>query len=183
MLMENLMAAHLAKEAEPFHWHISGHSAFQAIMHVLSELKTPEFSTGHHDDIRARAFNALHMMRTLKEKESSKTWKVVRRMIDRIIPPNYHSGASQAATSTPAHESGTFNRGINTQSASSVIQYGDGMRSSQEQSAMASPYDASFDNNLSSWRNSNEVTLSDAPDLSELSGEFDWVSNPLHLPQ
>lgn len=178
MLMENLMAANLAKETEPFQWHINGHSAFQAIMHVLSELKSPQFRASSHDGLLDKAISALRMMRKLKEAEASKTWRVVRRMIDRTIPPDCNSAeASPFATSVGAEKNRAVDSGSVSKGSSSEIS-GQGVASSfLEQLSMETSYDASLGSNPARWENDGgDATLADAPDFSELSGEFDWVS-------
>ncbi|KAF4301568.1 hypothetical protein GTA08_BOTSDO06762 [Botryosphaeria dothidea] len=176
MLMENLMAANLAKETEPFQWHINGHSAFQAIMHVLSELKSPQFRASSHDGLLDKAISALRMMRKLKEAEASKTWRVVRRMIDRTIPPDCNSAeASPFATSVGAEKNRAVDSGSVSKGSSSEIS-GQGVASSfLEQLSMETSYDASLGSNPARWENDGgDATLADAPDFSELSGEFDW---------
>lgn len=80
-LIETINGANADVDAERFRWHIGGHAAFQAIMHVLSELRNPEFQTLD----RLRALRALQISRTLKENVTSKAWLVVKGMIDKTI--------------------------------------------------------------------------------------------------
>ncbi|KAF2490464.1 hypothetical protein BU16DRAFT_153767 [Lophium mytilinum] len=80
-LIETINGATADADAERFHWHIGGHASFQAIMHVLSELRNPEFETPD----RLRALRALQITRTLKEGLTSKPWLVVKSMIDKVI--------------------------------------------------------------------------------------------------
>jgi hypothetical protein len=80
-LIETINNATADAEAERFRWHIGSHAAFQAIMHVLSELRNPDFETPD----RLRALRALQNSRRLKESVSSKAWLVVKSMIDKVI--------------------------------------------------------------------------------------------------
>lgn len=61
--------------------HSGGHAAFQAIMHVLSELRNPHFDAPD----RPRAIRALRLSRRLKEQNNTKPWQAVKSMIDRLI--------------------------------------------------------------------------------------------------
>lgn len=61
--------------------HLGGHAAFQAIMHVLSELRNPHFDAPD----RQRAIRALRLSRRLKEQNHTKPWQAVKSMIDRLI--------------------------------------------------------------------------------------------------
>jgi len=64
-----------------FHWHIAGVASFQAIMHILSELRNPLFAPPE----RQRALKALQMSRILRENNSAKAWQAVKNMIDKAI--------------------------------------------------------------------------------------------------
>jgi hypothetical protein len=64
-----------------------GHAAFQAIMHVLSELRNPHFHTPH----RARALRAIQLSKQLKENNNTKPWQAVKSMIDKVISQNLYS--------------------------------------------------------------------------------------------
>ncbi|EKG12022.1 hypothetical protein MPH_10917 [Macrophomina phaseolina MS6] len=176
MLLENLMAANMAKGAEPFQWHINGHSAFQAIMHIISELKNPHFRVTSHDCLHQRAISALRMMRKLKEAESSKTWKVVRRMIDRIVVLNYQSSSSSHVTTLlPAEgirvvQSGFRTQALSSQNSSEGLDCSNSIRTDAGSSHLFP-----LSSHQAGWENTDgDTTLADAPDLSELSGEFDW---------
>lgn len=72
-----------------------GIASFQAIMHVLSELRTPLFDTPD----RQRALRALQMSRLLRENNSAKAWQAVRNMIDRAIAEHNASPRSQSQAS------------------------------------------------------------------------------------
>jgi hypothetical protein len=80
-----------------------GIASFQAIMHVLSELRNPLFDTPD----RQRALRALQMARLLRENNGAKAWQAVRNMIDRAIaehnasPRSGDSRSSSAYTSPP----------------------------------------------------------------------------------
>ncbi|EKG15811.1 hypothetical protein MPH_07014 [Macrophomina phaseolina MS6] len=90
-LIESLNRVSHDKEAEQFQWHIGGHSAFQAIMHILAELRDPEFNAAKDPAIRARALQALHTVLELKGRSDSNTWAVIKRMIDRLDPNHEHA--------------------------------------------------------------------------------------------
>jgi hypothetical protein len=81
-----------------------GIASFQAIMHVLSELRNPLFDTPD----RQRALRALQMARLLRENNGAKAWQAVRNMIDRAITehnasPRRDSQSSSAYTSPLPH--------------------------------------------------------------------------------
>lgn len=86
-MIETLNGASVDVDALPFQWHIGGHASFQAIMHVLSELRNPEFDTPD----RSRALRALQMSRILKENNNTKAWTVVKTMIEKAIHEQYSS--------------------------------------------------------------------------------------------
>ncbi|KAK8433250.1 putative C6 transcription factor [Phyllosticta citricarpa] len=85
-LIESLNTVSSDKDAEHFQWHIGGHAAFQSIMHVLSELRDPQFPAANDSNIRCRALRALHTVYAVKGRTDSNTWAVIRRMIDRLDP-------------------------------------------------------------------------------------------------
>lgn len=92
-LIESLNRVSHDKEAEQFQWHIGGHAAFQAIMHILAELRDPEFNGSKDPIIRARALRALHTVLGLKGRSDSNTWAVIKRMIDKLDPKHEHAKA------------------------------------------------------------------------------------------
>lgn len=80
-MIETLNGATADVDAARFQWHIGGHAAFQAIMHVLSELRNPLFDAPD----RHRAIRALQLSRLLKEQNQTRPWQAVKSMIDRLI--------------------------------------------------------------------------------------------------
>jgi len=88
---------------------ISGYIAsFQAIMHVLSELRTPLIDGPD----RQRALSALQICRNLRENNTAKTWQVVKNMIDKAV-------AEYSPCSTrQEHDSSTYVSTIPTISSS-----------------------------------------------------------------
>jgi hypothetical protein len=75
---------------------IGGVASFQAIMHVLSELRTPLFDNSD----RQRALRALQMSRMLRENNTTKAWQAVRSMIDKAIAEHTSSQRPQSQTSS-----------------------------------------------------------------------------------
>lgn len=73
-----------------------GVASFQAIMHVLSELRNPMFDTPH----RQRALRALQLSRILRENNTAKAWLAVKAMIDRAISENTMSQRTQSQSSS-----------------------------------------------------------------------------------
>jgi hypothetical protein len=73
-----------------------GIASFQAIMHVLSELRNPLFDTPD----RQRALRALQMSRLLRENNGAKAWQAVRNMIDRAIEEHNASPRSNARSAS-----------------------------------------------------------------------------------
>jgi hypothetical protein len=63
-----------------------GVASFQAIMHVLSELRNPMFDSPD----RQRALRALQMSRILRENNGAKAWLAVKAMIDKAIGRTLH---------------------------------------------------------------------------------------------
>lgn len=163
-----LVAAHLDKDAQPYRWHITSHSAFQAIMHILSELKTPEFSVSEYAALRDRAFRALRQTRKLRENESSQTWNVVRKQIDRTIPPDFATRIHSGATDPIDPESLML--------ANAQTGRNDHAHTSAE---LLTNYDAGrYNSSTPTAVSSNELSHVDL-DLQDLTGEFDWACVPL----
>lgn len=73
-----------------------GVASFQAIMHVLSELRNPMFDTPD----RQRALRALQMSRILRENNSAKAWLAVKAMIDKAIQEHSMSHRTQSQSSS-----------------------------------------------------------------------------------
>jgi hypothetical protein len=73
-----------------------GIASFQAIMHVLSELRNPLFDTPD----RQRALRALQMARLLRENNGSKAWQAVRNMIDRAVAEHNASPRSDSQSAS-----------------------------------------------------------------------------------
>ncbi|KAL6706734.1 hypothetical protein ACN47E_005276 [Coniothyrium glycines] len=90
--IETLNRAAADLDAARFHWHIGSIASFQAIMHVLSELKNPLFDAPD----RQRALRALQMSRIIKENNNAKAWQAVRHMIDRAVAEHASSSRAQA---------------------------------------------------------------------------------------
>ena len=109
--IETINGAAADVDAARFQWHIGelrqfqigsciltvagGIASFQAIMHVLSELRNPLFDTPD----RQRALRALQMSRLLRENNGAKAWQAVRNMIDRAIAEHNASPRSQSQAS------------------------------------------------------------------------------------
>ncbi|KAI4618461.1 hypothetical protein J4E80_005061 [Alternaria sp. BMP 0032] len=79
--VETLNGAAADVDAARFQWHIGGIASFQAIMHILSELRNPLFNAPD----RQRALRALQMSRILRENNSAKAWQAVKNMIDKAV--------------------------------------------------------------------------------------------------
>ncbi|RYN40806.1 hypothetical protein AA0112_g2745 [Alternaria arborescens] len=79
--VETLNGAAADVDAARFQWHIGGIASFQAIMHILSELRNPLFDAPD----RQRALRALQMSRILRENNSAKAWQAVKNMIDKAV--------------------------------------------------------------------------------------------------
>ncbi|KAH7087329.1 hypothetical protein FB567DRAFT_343632 [Paraphoma chrysanthemicola] len=94
--IETINGAAADVDAARFQWHIGGIASFQAIMHVLSELRNPLFDTPD----RQRALRALQMVRLLRENNGAKAWQAVRNMIDRAIEEHNSSARNQPQTSS-----------------------------------------------------------------------------------
>lgn len=113
--IETLNGAVVDSDAARFQWHIGlsspitssstrsrlklpgGHAAFQAIMHVLSELRNPLFQT----PLRQRALRAIQLSRKLKENNNTKPWLAVKNMIDRVVGQNPISPDDLSDDSSP----------------------------------------------------------------------------------
>jgi len=108
-LVETINNATADAEAERFRWHIGSHAAFQAIMHVLSELRNPDFETPD----RLRALRALQISRRLKENVSSKAWLVVKSMIDKVISDHLASQLSRPSCTYPPSNPMSTNEELN----------------------------------------------------------------------
>jgi hypothetical protein len=108
--IETINGAAADVHAARFQWHIGqsshannriiltrpgGIASFQAIMHVLSELRNPLFDTPD----RQRALRALQMSRLLRENNGAKAWQAVRNMIDRAIEEHNASPRSNSQSS------------------------------------------------------------------------------------
>lgn len=94
--IETLNGAAADVDAARFQWHIGGIASFQAIMHVLSELRNPLFDAPD----RQRALRALQMSRILRENNGAKAWQAVRNMIDKVVAENNTSLRSQMQSSS-----------------------------------------------------------------------------------
>ncbi|KAE8842069.1 hypothetical protein PTNB73_00123 [Pyrenophora teres f. teres] len=91
----NVAAADI--DAARFQWHIGGIASFQAIMHILSELRNPLFDVPE----RQRALRAIQMSRLLRENNTAKAWQAVKNMIDKAIAE--HNLSPQSSSHTSAH--------------------------------------------------------------------------------
>lgn len=74
-----------------------GIASFQAIMHILSELRNPLFDVPE----RQRALRAIQMSRLLRENNTAKAWQAVKNMIDKAIAE--HNLSPQSSSHTSAH--------------------------------------------------------------------------------
>ncbi|KAF1915616.1 hypothetical protein BDU57DRAFT_557721 [Ampelomyces quisqualis] len=94
--IETINGAAVDVHAAQFQWHIGGIASFQAIMHVLSELRNPLFDTPD----RQRALRALQTSRLLRENNGAKAWQAVRNMIDRAVEEHNASPSSNSQSSS-----------------------------------------------------------------------------------
>jgi len=78
-------------------------------MHVLSELRNPDFETPD----RLRALRALQISKRLKENVSSKAWLVVKSLIDKVISDHLASQLSQPSCTYPPSNQMSTNEGLN----------------------------------------------------------------------
>ncbi|KAF2715017.1 hypothetical protein K504DRAFT_368193 [Pleomassaria siparia CBS 279.74] len=95
--IETLNGASADLDMARYQWHIGGHAAFQAILHILSELRNPLFDVPD----RQRALQALRMFRFLKENNHTKAWSVVKGMIDKALGEVSVSTRSHSETPGP----------------------------------------------------------------------------------
>ena len=79
------------KDAQKFRWHISGHTCFQAIMHILVELNIPEFQTSNNRILRSRALKVLETTLNTRRCEQTPTWKVINRIMSKCLAKNSQS--------------------------------------------------------------------------------------------
>lgn len=101
--IETLNGAAADIDAARFHWHISGIASFQAIMHVLSELRTPLFDAPD----RERALRALQMSRIIRENNTAKAWQAVKNMIDKAVAEHNASPRGQQSQGSSTYASPT----------------------------------------------------------------------------
>ncbi|KAF2999245.1 hypothetical protein E8E13_002670 [Curvularia kusanoi] len=94
--IETINGASVDVDAARFQWHIGGAASFQAIMHVLSELRNPMFDSPD----RQRALRALQMSRILRENNGARAWLAVKAMIDKAIQEHSMSQRAQSQTSS-----------------------------------------------------------------------------------
>ncbi|KAF3053359.1 hypothetical protein E8E11_011608 [Didymella keratinophila] len=94
--IETINGASVDVDAARFQWHIGGVASFQAIMHVLSELRTPMFDAPD----RQRALRALQMSRILRDNNGAKAWLAVKAMIDKAIQEHSMSQRTQSQASS-----------------------------------------------------------------------------------
>lgn len=109
--IETLNGAAADVDAARFQWHIGkpsnstpkppltssgGIASFQAIMHVLSELRNPLFDAPD----RQRALRALQMSRILRENNGAKAWQAVKNMIDKAVAEHNASPRAQSQSSS-----------------------------------------------------------------------------------
>ncbi|OJJ42731.1 hypothetical protein ASPZODRAFT_1298351 [Penicilliopsis zonata CBS 506.65] len=92
-LVESLNLAPEDKGAQKLQWHIGGHACFQSIMHIVSELKTPELQAPHHRALRSRALEVLKGTMGTRGREVTPMWNVISRIISnciaRNVPPTF----------------------------------------------------------------------------------------------
>ncbi|KAK2616886.1 nrps5 single domain, non-ribosomal peptide synthase-like protein [Conoideocrella luteorostrata] len=84
-LLESLNMMVGDKDAQKFQWHIGGHACFQAIMHIVSELETPEFQAPKHQPLRSRALDVLKQTMDTRGREVASTWNVINRIISNCL--------------------------------------------------------------------------------------------------
>lgn len=76
------------KDAQKFQWHIGGHACFQSIMHIISELETPEFQAPTHRPLRSRALDALKKTMDTRGRDVTPMWNVINRIISNCLAKN-----------------------------------------------------------------------------------------------
>lgn len=96
-----------SQDAEPYLWHISGHSCFQAIMHVISELKNPGFQNPKTHLLCARALATLQQTETQQHGEFGSSWKVMNQIISKFIAQYPAMSSSQNHLESSAGDDGT----------------------------------------------------------------------------
>ncbi|EUC31976.1 hypothetical protein COCCADRAFT_6212 [Bipolaris zeicola 26-R-13] len=89
--VETINGAAADVDAARFQWHIGAIASFQAIMHILSELRKPLFDAPD----RQRALRALQMSRILRANNNAKAWQAVKNMIDKAVAEHTLSPRSQ----------------------------------------------------------------------------------------
>ncbi|CAI6333255.1 unnamed protein product [Periconia digitata] len=89
--METLNTASFDVDVARFQWHIGSHSFFQAIMHILSELRNPLFDAPD----RQRALRALELSRLIKETNHTKPWQAIKSMIDKVLSEQSNTTSSK----------------------------------------------------------------------------------------
>ncbi|KAH7143313.1 putative C6 transcription factor [Fusarium sp. MPI-SDFR-AT-0072] len=87
-LIESLNSMPDDQDAQKFQWHIGGHACFQSIMHIVSELETPEFKAPNHSLLRARAVEVLKKTMDTRGREATPMWKVINRIISNCLAKN-----------------------------------------------------------------------------------------------
>lgn len=87
-LIESLNSMPDDQDAQRFQWHIGGHACFQSIMHIVSELETPEFKAPNHSLLRARALEVLKKTMDTRGREATQMWKVINRIISNCLAKN-----------------------------------------------------------------------------------------------
>lgn len=76
------------KDAQKFQWHIGGHACFQSIMHIISELETPEFQAPNHRSLRSRALDVLKKTMDTRGRDVTPMWNVINRIISNCLAKN-----------------------------------------------------------------------------------------------
>ncbi|KAH2619480.1 hypothetical protein KXV20_004608 [Aspergillus fumigatus] len=87
-LVESLNMMSDDKDAQKFQWHIGGHACFQSIMHIVSELETPEFQAANHRSLRSRALSVLKRTMDTRGHEVTPMWNVINRIISNCLAKN-----------------------------------------------------------------------------------------------
>ncbi|KAF4154976.1 hypothetical protein CNMCM6936_005557 [Aspergillus lentulus] len=87
-LVESLNMMSDDKDAQKFQWHIGGHACFQSIMHIVSELETPEFQAPNHRSLRSRALGVLKRTMDTRGREVTPMWNVINRIISNCLAKN-----------------------------------------------------------------------------------------------
>jgi hypothetical protein len=87
-LVESLNMMSDDRDAQKFQWHIGGHACFQSIMHIVSELETPEFQAPNHRSLRSRALGVLKRTMDTRGREVTPMWNVINRIISNCLAKN-----------------------------------------------------------------------------------------------